>query len=425
MANAGSDQTVFVTNNVLLDGSGSSDVDGDGLTYTWSLITLPATSTTTLSATDVVNPWFVADVPGTYVAQLIVNDTSVDSVPNTVTITTQNSPPVADAGPDQPVDLGNTVQLDGSNSSDVDGDTLSYSWSLTTIPVSSTATLSAIDIANPTFVADLSGTYIAQLIVDDGNSSTHTDTVQIDTNNVAPVANAGTDQVVDQYDTVQLNGGGSSDADSDPLTYSWSLTSSPSGSSAALSATDIVNPTLYTDLPGTYIAQLIVNDTTVDSPADSVQITANVCNETTDFNDSTLQDWVVTRSGSTYPKAEFTSTDQMNGSTSIALEIIGTCCTDMWLNLTKSFGSSTYVYEISAIIRRDTIYAGTTGYLYVNGSQFDSTNFVPGSNTTHTVSWIIDQNVDSISFRWDGMRNGAIDDDDYFMDNIVINHCAP
>jgi len=37
------------------------------------------------------------------VAQLIVNDGKVDSAPDTVVITTENSAPVANAGPDQTV----------------------------------------------------------------------------------------------------------------------------------------------------------------------------------------------------------------------------------------------------------------------------------------------------------------------------------
>src|SRR5262249_56976093 len=78
---------------------------------------------------------------GTYVAQLIVNDGTVDSAPVTVTITTQNSPPVANAGANQSVVVGATVTLDGSASKDVDGNALTFRWALTVVPAGSAATL--------------------------------------------------------------------------------------------------------------------------------------------------------------------------------------------------------------------------------------------------------------------------------------------
>ena len=276
VADAGSDQTVFVTELVALDGSGSSDVDGDPLIYFWSFTSLPAGSAASLSNPDPARPTFVADMPGTYVAQLTVNDGTVDSAPDTVTITTSNSAPVADAGPDQTVFVTDTVTLDGSGSSDVDGDPLTYFWSFTSLPPGSAALLSNPDSVSPTFDVDLPGTYVVQLIVDDGLVDSAPDTVTITTLNSPPVADAGPDQTVLVTESVTLDGSGSSDVDGDPLTFSWSLTSVPAGSTAQLSGTAAVMPTFNVDLPGSYIAQLIVNDDTVDSAPDTVLIdTAN------------------------------------------------------------------------------------------------------------------------------------------------------
>jgi hypothetical protein len=64
--------------------------------------------------------------------------------------------------------VGSTVLLDGSQSSDVDGDPLTYRWALTSVPPGSTATLSNLAIVTPTFRVDHAGTYVAQLIVNDG-----------------------------------------------------------------------------------------------------------------------------------------------------------------------------------------------------------------------------------------------------------------
>src|SRR5690606_24384678 len=94
-AYAGADQTVHTGMTVHLDGADSTDVNGDLLTYHWSMLSQPGGSTTTLSDSTGIRPALTINVPGTYIFQLIVNDGIVDSIPDTVTLTTVNSPPVA------------------------------------------------------------------------------------------------------------------------------------------------------------------------------------------------------------------------------------------------------------------------------------------------------------------------------------------
>jgi len=93
----------------------------------------------------------------------------------------RNSAPVADAGPDQAsnVQMGDTVILDGSASSDPDGNALSYLWSFRSLPSGSAVTLSDPTSAKPSFVADKSGTYTASLTVNNGTTDSTPDTVSV------------------------------------------------------------------------------------------------------------------------------------------------------------------------------------------------------------------------------------------------------
>jgi len=87
LSNAGSDQFVFVGDTVSLNGSGSSDIDGDILNFQWSFSSVPSGSTAAVSDSSAVNPTFVPDFAGPYEVQLIVNDGSIDSAPDIVLIT--------------------------------------------------------------------------------------------------------------------------------------------------------------------------------------------------------------------------------------------------------------------------------------------------------------------------------------------------
>src|SRR4051812_25051383 len=272
IANAGPDQTALPGSRVTLDGSASSDADGDRLSFQWTLLSRPAGSAAVLAGPTTVHPTFVADQPGQYEAQLVVGDGTLESVPDRVVVSSVNSAPVARAGPDQTVRKGSVVTLDGSGSSDVDGDRLTYSWAMVTLPTGSAAALSDVHAVRPTFVADVLGDYVVRLVVSDGRADSAADMVVVSTKNSTPTADAGPDQTAPVSATVHLDGSGSTDLDGDSLRFRWSLLSVPAGSTAVLSDPSAVRPAFTIDRKGTYVAQLIVNDGRADSAPDTVQV---------------------------------------------------------------------------------------------------------------------------------------------------------
>ena len=184
VADAGSAQSVTLGDTVTLDGTGSSDPDGDNanLIYQWSLET-PEGATAELVNESMPQASFIPNALGIYTASLVVNDGQDSSPPDSVTVQVNdpgasNAPPIAAAGSDQSLYLGDPVTLDATDSSDADGDTLTYQWSLET-PEGSNAVLSNATASQASFTPDVVGTYIATLIVNDGVVDSATDSVNI------------------------------------------------------------------------------------------------------------------------------------------------------------------------------------------------------------------------------------------------------
>ena len=185
--------------------------------------------------------------------------------------------PVADAGLDQGVIVGTPANLDASNSSDADGDDLTYQWRLVTYPSGSTSSFSDDSIFNPTFTADTEGDYTLQLEVNDGTySAFDTVTITFSASNSRPVANAGPDRGVAPDTMVTLDGSGSQDADGDDLSYSWIFVSWPSVNPPILEFPDSPTPRFVARDEGTYTLELTVDDGTEESLPDEVNITCQV-----------------------------------------------------------------------------------------------------------------------------------------------------
>lgn len=229
VADAGLDQTVNEgTSPVTLDGSLSSDSDGSVTAYAWAQTAGPAvslTGATTVAATFTA-PQVGADTVLTF--ELTVTDnqgaTSTDLVSTTIVTLDANQPPTANAGIDNNVGSGTTgVTLDGSLSSDFDGNVVSYAWIQTGGPAvtlsPSNAVIAAFDA--PIVTTDTSLTF--QLTVTDNLGATATDTVIITVlyANLAPIANAGPPQTGVGYQLIQLDGSGSYDPDGTIVSYDW------------------------------------------------------------------------------------------------------------------------------------------------------------------------------------------------------------
>ncbi len=129
-------------------------------------------------------------------------------------------------------------------------------------------------------VSPYSSSYIVMYVDADGNGSYETRHVYSWGNltgspvAIAPIANAGSDQTVNMKTLVTLDGTASVDLNGNALTYAWTLTSKPDGSSAALSSSTASKPTFTADVAGVYLARLVVNNGMSSSSPATVKITA-------------------------------------------------------------------------------------------------------------------------------------------------------
>jgi len=253
-ADAGADLTV--DEGALMTFNGTGCLDNVGIVnYTWTfvdgaLITLYGAQ-----------PSYRFDVPGAFEVTLNVTDAvglwGIDGM--TVTVVDVTSP-VADAGPDQAVDEGTVVALDGSGSTDNVG-IVNYTWTLTAgAPV-------ALFGARPTYLFEDPGTFVVTLNVTDAEGNWGTDEVVVTVNDASqPVADAGPDHTVVAGTVVTFDGSGSLD-NVGIAHYAWTFTD---GAPVALSE---VRPTYRFDSPGVFTVSLNVTDAAGNWDTDEMTVT--------------------------------------------------------------------------------------------------------------------------------------------------------
>jgi hypothetical protein len=165
------DETSATTQTVTLEGAGpiSGTVSASGSTILFTpSSSLPGEQTYTATLTT-----GIRDLAGNPMAQSY-----------SWSFTTAGQAPVANAGPDQSVDTGATVILDGTGSFDPDGHALSYTWSQTGGP-DVTGGSGALSGSTPSFTAPSAAAIIDfSLVVNDGTSSSPPDAVRVTVNEV-------------------------------------------------------------------------------------------------------------------------------------------------------------------------------------------------------------------------------------------------
>lgn len=275
-ANAGANQSVTAGATVNLAGTGT-DPDSDQLTFSWAFVSRPAGSAATIANPTSANTSFTADVAGTYDVRLTVNDGHNHTATDDVQIVAApvgggNRAPIANAGPDQAGSTGSPVTLNGTLSSDPDGNQLTFSWSFVSRPAGSGASINNGNSATATFTPDLPGVYEVRLTVTDGSLASQ-DTVIItvgQTNRAPTLSLAATADVVFIGTSIQITAA-TSDPDGDPVSVDFVLVSGPSGGFSSSGNTANISGSV----PGHYVVRATASDGRGGTATAEIEVSVN------------------------------------------------------------------------------------------------------------------------------------------------------
>ena len=264
---AGPDQQVYTDQTTTFNGTTTEDLNAI-IQVTWDF----GDNTTLVNGTspDLLNATHVYTTTGVYNATLTVKFDSelnqTESAAATITVL-QNTPPIADAGPDQTLEQtspqGAMVTLNGTGSSDPDNDTLTYNWNWT--EGSATG-------ATPTELFPVGNTTVTLTVSDGQYNATDAVNIIVTVDTTAPFVDAGPDVTVEQEShagtQVTLNGT-ATDAVSTRFNFTWTENGMVLKTEANVSETTLV----YTFNLGTHVVTLYATDEANNTGSDDVTVT--------------------------------------------------------------------------------------------------------------------------------------------------------
>lgn len=217
-ASAGPNKTVSEGQVVHLDGSLTDPGTADTHTFLWQVT---AGNGQTFGDGTSEGFSFVPDDDGTYTIRFQVTDDDGASDADTVSVTVEDVPPTANAGPDQTVREGDPVMLEGSFTDPGSADTHTFRWQVSAENGQVIAEGAKEDFS---FIPADDGIYDVTFSVADDDGAVGTDTVIIRVENAPPTASAGPDRTVREGGRVTFRGSYTDPGSADTHTLQWRVT---------------------------------------------------------------------------------------------------------------------------------------------------------------------------------------------------------
>ncbi|MFX1255897.1 MAG: PKD domain-containing protein [Promethearchaeota archaeon] len=174
-------------------------------------------------------------------------------------VTVNNVAPAVSAAADQTTDEGTAMSLDLTTFTDpgiLDTHTAVINWGDSTIEAGSVWELAGDGTVSGSHIYAEDGIYTVTLTVTDDDGGADTDTLIVTVNNVAPIADAGTDQTADEGAEVSFSGSCTDPGWFDTQVYSWDF---GDGSPATTESDDSTATHVYGD-NGVYTVTLTATD---------------------------------------------------------------------------------------------------------------------------------------------------------------------